>query len=73
MKIELSPDQNTLEIDGVIYEAKPECNKCEGCAFRVEKYNTCNNPAIIPFESNVCTSVSRNDGNLIIWVRKYEN
>jgi len=71
MKIELSPNQNTLTIDDVVYEAKIAIPKgdCRQCSFENKLTRNCHHPLLNP----CCIPINREDSRSIIWVKKYEN
>ena len=73
MKIKLSQDQNTLEIDDVKYKAEKPYNGCRGCAF---DDIDCANPNNTHWEKTGCSRHFKKDNEHIIWVKKetqYEN
>jgi len=78
MKVEISADQNTLTVDGVEYEAKPNDKKphqsCKSCAFLSDGF-FCKIAMETPMSLNAsdvrhCEYPYRNDGKSIFWVKK---
>jgi len=63
MKIEISPDQNTLTLNRAVYEAKPviPSHGCHQCVFDYELGPMC--PKI------PCLGSERQDGNNVIFMR----
>lgn len=79
MKIELSPDQNTLTLNGIEYEARVESGPypCERCALYKDGCFIANNwpddDSKMPFDYDsygMCNSESRDDLEEIYWVKK---
>ena len=69
MRIKLSQDQNTLEIDGVIFQANQTgydldgCSICDGCFF---DNKNCSSFLDVAF----CVELHRDDKQDIVWVKK---
>jgi len=79
MKVEISADQNTLTVDGVEYEAKPNNaispkSACKSCAFLSDGF-FCKIGMETPLGLNAsdvrhCEYPYRNDEKSIFWVKK---
>ncbi len=70
MEIKISEDQNTLTVDGVIYNPLPEqqWQGCRHCAF--DDIDSCKHPLGTSWANTACTVFGRKDGKSIIWVKR---
>ena len=69
MKIELSPDQNTLTVGRVKYEAVEINFGCDHCAFS-DLFSLCEGHPIGNDNYGACYWMLRKDRRDIIWVKK---
>ena len=73
MKIEISLDQNTLTVDGVVYEARPDQDCCTNCAFEIQNEWgdwVCGQPFTENWRRTACISTDRDDNKTIVWSKK---